>query len=236
MEAGSRMYRDTKTWNPFKGCRFDCVYCKPSFQLQAKRQKRNCSECFDYTPHQHPERLGSIPSVENIFVCGNSDISFCEPSFTLEIIKALKRHNKRCPQKTYYFQSKRPAYFTEFLHALPANVILLTTLETNRDADYGKFSKAPPPSARYRQFCRLQYPRKVVTVEPVMEFDTDVFVGWLVALKPEYVWLGYNSRPGSVVLPEPSPEEFVGFVNELHRAGVTTKLKDIRGLFSDPGS
>jgi hypothetical protein len=40
----SNMYADAKTWNPFKGCRFDCTYCVPSFQRQAKRQMHLCSK------------------------------------------------------------------------------------------------------------------------------------------------------------------------------------------------
>jgi len=57
------MYSDTKTWNPFVGCLHGCVYCVPSFQAQVKRWgKKNCSLCYDYLPHPHPERLGKIPS------------------------------------------------------------------------------------------------------------------------------------------------------------------------------
>ena len=43
----SNMYADAKTWNPFKGCHFDCTYCVPSFQLQAKRRKNECIKCYD---------------------------------------------------------------------------------------------------------------------------------------------------------------------------------------------
>jgi len=59
----TNMYPAAKTWNPFKGCEFDCLYCVPSFQAQAKRQKHRCLECYKYQPHEHPERLDSIPSV-----------------------------------------------------------------------------------------------------------------------------------------------------------------------------
>jgi len=31
------MYPDTKTWNPFVGCNYDCVYCEKSFKRQFKR-------------------------------------------------------------------------------------------------------------------------------------------------------------------------------------------------------
>ena len=77
-----------------------------------------------------------IPSAETVFVCGNSDISFCDPDFTRRIINAIKTRNVRRPDKTYFFQSKKPKYFEQFLEDFPENVILLTTLETNRDEGY----------------------------------------------------------------------------------------------------
>jgi hypothetical protein len=150
-------------------------------------------------------------------------------SLTRQIIDAVNRH-KSSKKKTFYFQSTCPGYFEEFLPLFPENVILLTTLETNRDAGYEAVSKAPPPSERYRQFKELKYPRKVVTVEPVMDFDADVFPQWLVDLKPEYVWLGLNSQPEPVQLPEPSHEKLRALVNVLVRAGIEIRGKELRGL------
>jgi hypothetical protein len=103
--------------------------------------------------------LDKIPSASIIFVAGNGDLSFCPPSFTRKIIAAIKEHKSR-QRRTFYLQSKRPAYFRQFLRSLPDNVILLTTLETNRDAGYRAISKAPLPSQRYRQFKSLDYGRK----------------------------------------------------------------------------
>jgi len=227
------MYAKAKTWNPFKGCRFDCTYCKPTFKAQAKRQMHNCVQCYDYLPHYHEERLKTIPSKEIVFVCGDADISFCEPAFTRRIIDRIKQHSKRCPHKTFYFQSKRPSYFAQFLPEFPENVILLTTLETNRDQP--AVSKAPVPSERYRQFKSLDYPRKVVTIEPLMEFDIDIFAGWIQDLHVEYVWLGYNSRPQSVKLPEPSPEKVQKFARLLAGAGIEVRGKELRGLVLPAG-
>ena len=225
------MYAAAKTWNPYKGCHFDCIYCRPSFQKQAKRQKNRCKECYDYKPHRHNSRLNKIPSAEIIFVCGNADISFCnDRDYIIEIIRSIKEHNKRCPYKTYYFQSKKPGYFKEFLTEFPANVVLLTTLETNRDAGYENVSKAPIPSERYKQFLNLDYSRKVVTIEPLMDFDVNVFSQWIIDIKPEYVWLGLNSRPSSVSLPEPSAEKLAEFVKILVNAGVQIRPKELRGL------
>ena len=226
----SRMYRGAKTWSTFKGCDLDCIYCKPSFQLQAKRQKNLCMECYNYTPHYHPERLSKIPSADIVFVCSNSDISLADPEYTHRIIDSIIQHNERCPDKTYYFQSKCPEYFEQFTNDFPSNVILVTTLETNRDEGYEDVSKAPVPSERYRQFLELDYHRKVITSEPVMDFDPEVFISWVVNIDPEYVWLGFNSKPKQVQLPEPSVEKLLEFVEALKEAGIQIKGKDLRGL------
>ncbi|MCP4646663.1 MAG: hypothetical protein GY852_02865, partial [bacterium] len=186
-----------------------------SFQAQAKRQKHRCSACYRFVPHEHPERLGRFPSKKLIFVCGNGDISFCDPAFTRKIIASIWKHNRRCPEKEYYFQSKRPEYFTQFLDLFPENVMLVTTLETDDDEDYERISKAPPPTERYAQFKALDYPRKVVTIEPVMKFNVNPFAEMIVDLEPEHVWFGFNSRPRSVQLPEPSENEVYNFLSLL---------------------
>lgn len=226
----TNMYANAKTWNPFKGCNFDCSYCRPTFKKQAKRQQHNCRSCYNFEPHTHPERLNKIPSADIVFVAGNGDISFCPPKFTRQIIAAIKKHNIRCPYKTYYFQSKRPEYFEQFLAALPENVILVTTLETNRDEGYSSVSKAPIPIQRYKQFLALDYPRKVITAEPIMDFDTDVYSQWMINLQPEYIWLGFNSRPKQVQIPEPSTEKVIELIRILKVAGIEIKGKTLRGI------
>jgi hypothetical protein len=224
------MYANAKTWNPFKGCGFDCTYCEPTFKRQAKRQMHICQSCYEYKPHTHYDRLEKIPSAEIIFVAGNADLAFASKDFIKEIIESIKEHNKRCPHKTYYFQSKKPEIFADFVNDFPDNVILLTTLETNRDEGYGKVSKAPKPSTRYSQFLNLEYPRKVVTIEPLMACDPEIFSQQIITLRPEYVWLGLNSKPNSVFLPEPSDDEALLLIKLLRQRGVDIRFKDMRQL------
>jgi hypothetical protein len=231
MENESRMYKHAKTWNPFVGCEFDCTYCVSSFKAQAKRRKKACQDCYDYRPHCHPERLDVSKlqgAKETVFVSGYGDISFCPPEFTRQIIDIVRQHSARYRDIVYYFQSKRPEYFQEFLSSFPESVILLTTLETNRDEGYKEFSEAPLPSERYRQFLELDYPRKVVTVEPVMDFDLDEFLSWLLKLKPEYVWLGLNSRPKKPKLPEPDESKLRELFAVISGKGVGIRLKGDR--------
>ena len=230
----TRMYAETKTWNPFLGCEYDCVYCKPSFQATIARftrlSGRDCDACLQYQPHEHPERLARIPSARIIFVFGDGDITFARPEFVEFTIQKIKECLLRGAWKTFYFQSKNPTCFRQYLDDLRPiqdHVVLLTTLETNRNAGYDKISKAPPPSERFRDFFDLDWPRKIPTIEPVMAFDLEIFVDQIKRIHPEAVYLGYNSRPRKVQLPEPSQQEFWALRQALSQF-TEVRLKDTR--------
>jgi len=197
------------------GCCYNCIYCIPSFQETVARFTKlsgsNCPDCLSYRPHEHIERLARIPSYPMIFVCGDGDITFARPEFVRKIIARIKVNLKRCPEREFLFQSKNPQCFEKYLDDLreiEENVILVTTLETNRNYGYERISQAPYPSQRYRDFLNLDWKRKRVTIEPIMDFDLPEFVEWIYNISPEAVYLGYNSRPKRVQLPEPSPEKF----------------------------
>jgi len=244
------MYSETKTWNPYVGCRFDCTYCEKSFKRQLKRvggnpyvrqgsndpngeigEKGGCSHCSSYSPHYHPERLDKIPTKATVFVCGTGDIAFCDPDYTRRIFEAIEAKQSR-KEITYYFQSKNPAYFEQFLGEYPENVVLLTTLETNRDDLGQSVSKAPKPSTRWRDFYALEYPRKALTIEPVLDFDLEEFTGWMTQLQDqgslEYIWFGYDSKKCG--LPEPSADKAQRFVNGLTERGIEVRGKKMNGV------
>jgi len=218
----SNMYSGTKTWNPFRGCDFGCVYCVPSFQAQAKRLKQLCSKCYTYEPHTHPERLEKIPREQTIFVCGNGDLSFCDPEYTRLILDAIEK--KARPGQEFYLQSKQPENFKQFL-PLDEKYIFVTTLETNRDNGYQEISKAPVPTERFKQFAALDHSRKILTIEPVMAFDLDLFLEMIKTVNPEKVWLGINSRSKQCNLPEPSETEFEALADGIQAMGIELKLK-----------
>ena len=230
-----RMYENTKTWNSALGCRFDCIYCVPSFQKviawSTKRSGVNCEGCLNFFPHEHPERLSRIPSHDIIFAFGNGDITFYRQSFVEKAIENLIGNLSRSRKnKTVYFQSKNPRCLSKYflkLEPIKESVVLATTLETNRDEGYCDISKAPLPSVRYKDFLALNWQRKIVTIEPVMDFDLDEFAGWIRQISPEAVYLGFNSRPNEVNLPEPSPEKFWQLKDALN-SFTEVRLKDTR--------
>ena len=232
MKKKSNMYKlSVKQWNPFVGCEHKCIYCPSSFQGQLKRwAKKNCCKCYEFTPHAHRERLTqSLPRtkyMQFIFTCSSGDIAFCDDTSYLEQIIDRIRQERN---KTFLIQSKNPKTFNRV--TFPKNVILGTTLETNRDELVEAISKAPKPSQRYKDFLDVKHDLKMVTIEPVMDFDMNVMVDWIENTNPCMVWLGYDS--GKNRLPEPELVKVQSLHWELGRRGFTVVLKTIRKAWSE---
>ena len=227
MAEHNNMYDlSVKQWSPWVGCDHDCRYCRPSFQAQLKRQgKKKCPDCYNFTPHGHPSRLQNptLPRtgfMQFIFTCSSGDIAFCPDQYVRQIIAVIRRHK----DKTFLLQSKDPRVFRKA--KFPDNVILGITLETNRDALAQAVSKAPPPSERLDVFRAVQHRQKMVTIEPVMDFDLDTMIQWIEDLGPCMVWLGYDSKRAN--LPEPKLAKVKELYWELGRRGIVVVLKTIR--------
>jgi len=212
------MYKDTETWNPFKGCNFDCVYCEDSFKRQAKRQKHNCMKCFNYEPHMHPERLNKIPKADLVFACANGDISFADREQMGSILKAMQLKTKQ----TFLLQTKDPLCLVGW--RIPSNVIVGTTIETNRETN--DISKAPKTKLRY-SFLEELICRKAVTIEPILDFDFDIITHWIWNINPEIVWIGYANHTKNLVLDEPELSKTKELIKELETF-TDVRLKTIR--------
>ncbi len=216
-------------FNPFVGCKFDCVYCRNSFQAQAKRQKHRCMKCYKFEPHEHPERLDQpLPKtgyMQFIFTCSMGDVNFCSTEFLEEIVAKIKRNY----YKTFLIQSKNPKTFERV--QWPDNVILGTTIETNfpdfgEDSIYHDITKAPSPSERYESLMVIKHALKMVTIEPVLEFNLGVMLMYIRNIKPCMVFLGYDSKKNN--LPEPPIEKVKELVWELEKLHIPVILKKIK--------
>ncbi|WP_456478238.1 DUF5131 family protein [Geoglobus ahangari] len=216
----NRMYEGVKTWNPYVGCKFDCVYCKPSFQRQAKRRKKWCELCYRYKPHFHPERLNRVPNAKVIFACAYGDIAYAKVEWVEQILDVIEQHEN----KTFYIQTKNPSVFE--LYYFPSNVMLGVTIETNltefntpsKFKSYAEISKAPEPWVRALKY--MNY----VTIEPILDFDFEI-VRWLRRIKPEFVYIGYDNH--NCKLPEPPLEKTLALIEELKKF-TEVRLKTIR--------
>ena len=223
----TRMYKFVrKTWNPFVGCRFNCSYCWA--RRMAKRLK--CEKCRHFIPHFHPERLNKIPKRGTIFVSDMGDISFCLEPDLMRIIRRIELVQERHPA-TFFFESKNPRVFYEKILMLgnelkPRQTIISTTMETNRANLIRVLSSAPPPIERYLSFKLINWPRKHVSIEPVMNFDADVMFRWITEIEPECVSVGYDNYNNR--LPEPPLQKVLKLIELLEESGIEVERKTLR--------
>jgi len=223
-ENMNRMYRENrKSINAFVGCRHGCVYCKPSFQRQAKRQRKNCQLCYRFEPHFHEERLLKAPPKtekdEFIFFPSMGDPAFCQP----EEFKAMLNYARKYGDRRFLIQTKAPEFLKYYDHQFPENVILGVTLETNLSYfqtpsnyhDYESMSKAPIPVNRAIDFHAVNHKPKFVIVEPILDFNHIHFCNVIRAINPEVVYVGYDNH--GCYLPEPQLSKTKRLIKELEK-------------------
>jgi protein gp37 len=114
------------------------------------------------------------------------------------------------PDNKYLFQSKNPERFLEYDHAF--SDMLGTTMESNRV--YPCMGNAPPPEDRAAAMDRLAQ-ETFVTIEPILDFDFDKFVGIIGSANPECIFIGADS--GNNRLPEPPKEKVLKLIAELEK-------------------
>lgn len=215
IQTQKNMYSDSvKQWNCIVGCKFNCKYCQRSFQAQMKRQKWNCLDCYDFTPHFHADRLAEpLPRThgdEFIWACSSGDIYFAEQPWMQALLACITD----MPERQFFVQTKEPWVYTKY--DWPANVMRGITLETNRDDGYRNISQAPEPSQRFvTASIHVEDTIDVVTIEPVMKFDLEIFASWIWDLHPQRVYIGYDTK--RTQLPEPSLAEVQALIAKLSK-------------------
>ena len=185
------------TWNPIKGkCSHDCVYCymkgfpqKP-VRLEEKEFKTDLGKGnFIFVGSSTDDFAGDIPQ-EWI----NRTFEYCK-----------KSDNK------FLFQTKNPERFDGLI--LPDKSVIACTIETNRNYDV---SKAPSVKERYYWMGSFSdYLERMISIEPIMDFDLDIFTEWIALLKPDFVSIGADSKRH--YLPEPGPDKLEKFIKELRQ-------------------
>jgi len=208
----------THTWNVVKGkCDHDCHYCYMKRWGELKPTR------FD------EKELKTDLGEGNFIFVGSSNDMFSAKISSEWIIKILN-HCKKYPKNTYLFQSKNPERFAEFYREFPDDSIFGTTIETNREND---LSNAPPRSFRLAGMLHkfLFSERRMVTLEPIMEFDLDVLVDWIKKINPEFVNIGADS--GGHKLNEPSWDKIKKLVEELEKFTKVNLKSNLKRLKDD---
>lgn len=194
----------THTYNIIKGrCPHDCSYCYMKvfplheLHLDWKELKVNLGE-------------GNF-----IFVGSSCDMwADIIPREWIELVlQKCQEYSNR-----YLFQSKNPGRFHHYLTVCPLHSIFGTTIESNRSED----GSAPLPYFRYKAM-REMPGHKMVSIEPIMDFDLYTMVKWISEIGPDFVSIGADSKGHH--LSEPPPEKVKVLIEELNTFTVV-KTKD----------
>ena len=199
----------THTWNAVKGrCWHRCNYCY---------MKRFWSKLKE--PYLDEKCLQDDLGEGNIIFVGSSIDLFAE-NIPSEWISKVLEYCRRYPGNTYLFQSKNPARFKEFLEEFPEKTILGTTIETNRNYD---LSRAPQPIERAKAFKEIKGMKKMVSIEPIIDFDVEEMVEIIKECNPYFVSIGADSKGNN--LPEPNANKVRKLIEELGKF-TQVKVKD----------
>lgn len=194
----------THTWNPIRGkCPHDCVYCYMKVYPQPEL-------------HFVEKELGTNLGQGNFIFVGSSTDMWAEaiPSHWIErVLEKCQAHSNR-----YLFQSKNPQRFHAYAMAFPYRSIFGTTIESN----LAEVGSSPLPYLRYKAM-REMPGHKMVSIEPIMDFDLFTMVKWIQEIAPAFVSIGADSKGHH--LPEPPPEKLNRLIEELGKF-TDVKVKD----------
>lgn len=226
-KPSGNMYPWAYTWNPMKGrCLHHCSYCYvPRLRnIGLKKYEGSC----ELDQKRLKDDL-TIPEGFVLFVCSCYDLfgHWVKKEWISQILEKCRQY----PQTTFLFQTKNPIRFKEFLKEIPEQSILGVTLETNRSPPY---TNAPRPEARYFWFLELVWSRKMVSIEPVIDFDLEKFVSWIMRLQPEFVSIGADSDPDQNVLLEPDEWKIFDLIEALMSITEVRLKKNLDRLLPDP--
>lgn len=102
------------------------------------------------------------------------------------------------------------------------HTIFGTTIETTSADLIRQVSNAPYPAMRAMEMIDLgsQYD-KMISIEPIMDFDVDIMLDWIHAINPKFVSIGADSKGHK--LPETSAEKIQRLIAGL--GSIEVKIK-----------
>jgi protein gp37 len=159
-----------------------------------------------------------------VFACDMGDLfgDWVPREWILKVLDAIKNS----PSSYFLFLTKNPKRYFEFLQALPKNILLGTTIETNREY---KVSNAPSVTQRYKSMARIPYRNKMISIEPIMDFDAEIFVSWLKKISPVVIHVGYANY--NQHMPEPALDKTADLIGKL-RSFTKVKILRLREKYS----
>lgn len=208
----------THTFNMIKGaCPHDCSYC------YMKRWGGLKPVRFD------KKELKTDLGTGNYIFVGSSCDMFAEEIPNDWILNTLTKCNWY--DNKYLFQTKNPGRVFNYINDINREFVVCTTIETNRTYPEMGNTVSPEDRGISMEYLRMQGIKTMLTIEPIMDFDLDIFVELIKLAAPISVNIGADS--GHNNLPEPSWEKVQALIKELQRFTKITKKRNLDRLRKD---
>jgi len=205
------------TFNICKGlCPHKCVYCYMSdFKLKPIRLDES----------EFKTKLGK----DNFIFVGSSTDMWAD-NIPDEWIAKILGYCSAFDNK-YLFQTKNPKRFNAFIKYLPQKSVLACTVETDNNELIKEYSKAPLVSERMDIMTDIKLP-KMISVEPVMNFDLAEMVSRIKTIQPDFVSIGADSKGHN--LPEPNADKVRNLIASLKTFTEVVIKKNLTRIFDTP--
>lgn len=216
VKIGSNMYQGwiTHTHSHLGGeCPHHCYYC------YVQRNSWGVSGRYQGEVRLIREELGvNYGTGRTIFIehMGDMFAEGIKEEWIMDIFAHCKQYNN-----TYVFQTKNPGRAYQFINCFPNKFLMGATIETNRDV---KESKAPRAIERYLGIKKFKDKTDIfITIEPIMDFDVDILIYWIIQVHPLFVNIGADSK--NTGLNEPPPNKIRDLISRLKTGNITIKKK-----------
>ena len=220
----------TDTKNPLGGDCYKCVYCYI-------HGKRGMKKRFPVINNKYSGDIKLYPKIFNEKIKGDlcffcDCIDYLHPNvsdkYILKIYSWIYEHYHY--QINFLSLTKNPKRYLDLEKYLPINMILGSTIESNRN--YPELSKAPSQRDRLRYMCDIAnnlnifHYRRFISIEPILDFDIEEFVFLLRFAIIKEVAIGYDNYNHK--LPEPSLDKTMELIKILEGYKIKVHRKTLR--------
>ncbi len=221
----------TQTWNPLGGeCLHKCGvtatnpqgYC---WATALKTKYPNLKNKYGGKPRiidKEFNRIKAFKENDFIFVCDMTDLfgEWVSSELIQKILDAIQAGVKANSHTQYLLLTKNPKRYLEF--TIPDNCVCGATIETDID---GWEVGAPPVSERISAMRKLNH-QKMISIEPIMEFNIDCLSDEARAIMPDFVAVGYDNYNHG--LDEPTLAKTNELIEELEHSDIKVYRKTLR--------
>jgi DNA repair photolyase len=192
----------THTWNPVKGkCGYGCFYCYVNKWKRNNNPLHVDESCF----------RDDLGKGNFFFICSGCDLF--HPNVPDEWINRVLQYMRQYQDSKYLLHTKNPGRVLELAQkgfVWPGDTTLCVTIESNRW--FEEMGEASEPEARFDILSRISG-KRMITVEPVMDFDVTEFAEQILNCRPVQVNIGADSCGNALI--EPSAVKLQELIERL---------------------